>query len=147
MTTVSPITCTVLSDPTHIQQLQSVFESVFTDSAPGKHTSVASTSARDAHLCVIGALNDSEVIGGLVGYEFTLLSGVKELYLYDIAVLPAYQKQGIGTKLIETLREACSKRGISTIFVDAEADDDGAVAFYRSLTDEELSVRHFTIPV
>jgi ribosomal protein S18 acetylase RimI-like enzyme len=72
------------------------------------------------------------------------------MYLYDIAVTPAFQKQGIGTGLIRALCDEARRRGVSTIVVEAEADDEPAVAFYRSLLrhgGEEIAVRHFNLPV
>jgi aminoglycoside 3-N-acetyltransferase I len=92
---------------------------------------------------IIGAMKDQKVIGGLVAFEMCPIHGSKELYLYDIAVHPNHQKQGIGTKLIELLREEAKAKGVTTIFVEAESEDVGAVAFYRKLGGEEMAVNHF----
>lgn len=85
--------------------------------------------------------------GGLSAHELPLISGAKEFYLYDIGVLPEYQKIGIGTGLINELKYEARSRDISTIFVEAEADDESAVAFYRSLDEEEFAVQHFNLSV
>lgn len=95
----------------------------------------------------LGAFVDGALVGSLSAHELPLISGIKEFYLYDIGVLPEYQKMGIGTGLVKELKKEAALRGISTIFVEAEADDEGAVAFYRSLNEEEVTVQHFNLTV
>ncbi len=142
------ITYSTLSDLEEIRQLQKVFQNAFEGSDSKKHLALVQKENHvDSDVCIIGAISDSRVIGGLVAYELRLLNGTKEMYLYDIAVLPEFQKKGIGTKLIDLLKEEGRRRGATTIFVEAEADDDTAVAFYRSLGEEELEVRHFNISI
>ncbi len=91
----------------------------------------------------LGAFLEQKIVGGLVAFEMTPIHGNKELYIYDIAVHPEYQKQGIGTRLIESLKAEAKLRGISTIFVEAESNDVDAVSFYRRIGGEEISVSHF----
>jgi aminoglycoside 3-N-acetyltransferase I len=109
-------------------------------------------SVTDEYLCkmleddktlILGAFRGAEILGGLVAMEIIPIHGTKEFYIYDIAVHPKYQKQGIGKALIEDLKQEAKKRGIGTIFVEAESEDKGAVAFYRTLLGEEVSVNHF----
>jgi len=95
----------------------------------------------------LGAFVENSLVGGISAHELTLTSGIKEFYIYDIGVLPEYQKMGIGTGLIKELKKEAETRGISTIFVEAEADDEGAVAFYRSLNEEEIKVQHFNLSI
>lgn len=129
-----------------LQKLHNVLSLAFETQSTTSENALSVISA-SKYICAIGALRDGEIVGGLISYELPLLKGEKELYLYDIGVLPTEQKKGIGRGLIKFLIEEAKKRGASTIFVEAEADDDGAVAFYRSLNVEELAVRHFNIPV
>lgn len=94
--------------------------------------------------CVIlGAVFGSRIVGGLVAFEITPIHGKKELYIYDIAVHPKFQKQGVGKKLMEIIKEEARTRDIGTIFVEAESEDQGAVAFYRAIGGEEVTVNHF----
>lgn len=92
---------------------------------------------------IIGAVNENKVAGGVVAFEIWPIHGAKEVYVYDIAVHPTHQKQGIGRQLMQELKAQALARGAKTVFVEAEADDDGAVAFYRAIGGEELEVRHF----
>lgn len=93
----------------------------------------------------LGAYDNERLVGGVVAFELLPLHGIRELYLYDIAVDPEYQRQGIGAMLIAAIKEEATKRDIRVVFVEAEADDEGAVAFYRAIGATEVSVTHFTI--
>lgn len=95
------------------------------------------------NMLTLAAFLEDEVIGGLVAFEMTPIHGTKELYIYDIAVHPKKQKQGVGSKLLDQLKLEAKEIGVGTIFVEAEADDTGAVAFYRAIGGEEIPVSHF----
>ncbi len=101
----------------------------------------------DDKTLILGAFIETKIVGGLVAMEMMPIHGTKEFFIYDIAVHPEYQKQGLGKALIEHLKLEAKKRGIETIFVEAESEDGGAVAFYRALGGEEVSVNHFNFTV
>lgn len=48
-----------------------------------------------------------------------------------IDILPAYQKQGIGTKLIDTLKEHLREKGVKGVMLIAGKKNDGAKIFYK----------------
>lgn len=74
-----------------------------------------------------------EVIGGLTAYELPLYYAEKsELFLYDLAVHPDFQRQGLGRHLLATLRQYSNQHGIQTLFVAASEEDTEAVEFYHS---------------
>jgi ribosomal protein S18 acetylase RimI-like enzyme len=50
-----------------------------------------------------------------------------------IDILPAYQRQGLGAKLIAALFEALENRGCPGVHLGVGMDNPGAVAFYRKL--------------
>lgn len=85
----------------------------------------------DFHAVV--ALDEGAVIGGLTAYELPLFGSPKrELFLYDLAVAPEYQRRGVGRTLIEFARDLCEARGLSALCIPAHTDDEGAVAFYQA---------------
>lgn len=135
-----------ITDTENLQKLVSIFDIVFEKSS-SPSIEYLSTIISDNTLCNIGAFVDGNIVGGLSAHELPTLSGDKEFYLYDIGVLPEYQKMGIGTSLIKELKKEAKIRNIFTIFVEAESDDAGAVAFYRSLGEEEILVQHFNLTV
>lgn len=96
---------------------------------------------------ILGAEVDTRLVGGLVAFEMTPIHGTKEFYIYDIAVHPEFQKQGLGKQLMEVLKQEAHVRGVGTIFVEVESEDIGAVAFYRAIGGEEVAVNHFNFNV
>lgn len=74
------------------------------------------------------------VVGGLTAHTLmmTAYEGA-EVFLYDIAVDPDYQRRGVGRRLIDALRSEASSLGISTMFVPADDADTEALAFYSAL--------------
>jgi aminoglycoside 3-N-acetyltransferase I len=138
--------CQKLSSVEDVRKLLSIFDIVF-EKRSSPSTERLTTVCSDNAVFNLGAFVDGALVGGLSAHELALVSGEKEFYLYDIGVLPEYQKKGIGTCLIRELKKEARMRGVSTIFVEAESEDEGAVAFYRSLGEEEVFVRHFNLKV
>jgi aminoglycoside 3-N-acetyltransferase I len=65
-------------------------------------------------------------------------------YLYDLAVLPEYQRKGVGKKLINFTNSYCKERGFEEVYVQADKADDYALDFYRSTNPtKEEDVSHF----
>lgn len=96
---------------------------------------------------ILGAELDQKIVGGIVAFEMTPIHGTKEFYVYDIAIHPEFQKKGIGALLMKELKAEAVVRGIGTIFVEAESEDEGAVAFYRAIGGEEVAVNHFNFSI
>jgi len=91
------------------------------------------------------ATADDQVIGGLTAYTFEQYHSIQPIaYIYDLAVLPKYQRKGIGGALIEAINNHCRKLGYQEIFVQTEKEEIHAVEFYRRtpITGEE-DVAHF----
>lgn len=131
-----------LESLSELQKLISVFSQAF-ESEYSTTDAYLKVMLENKQAVFLGAYLDKKVVGGLVAFEMTPIHGIKELYIYDIAILPEYQKQGIGAKLIEHLKLEAKNRGVGTIFVEAESEDSGAVAFYRAIGGEEVQVNHF----
>jgi ribosomal protein S18 acetylase RimI-like enzyme len=93
----------------------------------------------------IAALEQEEVVGGLVGYVLPKFEQRRsEFYIYDLAVDEAHRRQGIATAMIEELKRIAAFRGIYVIFVQADYGDDPAIALYTKLGVRE-EVLHFDI--
>ena len=109
--------------------------------------------ANDAHLLkllhnngfvALTAISENEVVGGLTAYELPMVhSDHSEIFLYDMAVKPEYQRMGIGKSLIQNLKEYCNKNGIKVFFVMAHEEDEHAVEFYRSTGGKSEKVVNF----
>ena len=98
----------------------------------------------DDRFIVLVALADNEVVGGLTAYELQkYYSDTSEIFIYDLAVKPEYQRMGIGKGLIQNLKEHCLKYGIKELFVMAHAEDEHAVEFYRATGGKSEKVVNF----
>ncbi|MCH5596757.1 GNAT family N-acetyltransferase [Niabella ginsengisoli] len=93
----------------------------------------------------IVAKREDKIIGGLTVYTLDQYYLEKPLaYIYDLAVLTKYQRQGIGKALITFTNEYCKEKGYAEVFVQADKADDYAIEFYRSTQPSaEESVVHF----
>lgn len=97
----------------------------------------------------LAALSSGRVVGGLAAYELKKFERERsELYIYDLAVLANYRRQGIATALIAALRNIATSRGAYVMFVQADTgvEDEAAIALYTKLGTRE-DVLHFDIDV
>ena len=93
----------------------------------------------------IVALTGGRVVGGLAGYVLPKFEQARaEFYIYDLAVDAPHRRQGVATALIETLKQVAASRGIYVIFVQADLEDQPAIALYTKLGTRE-DVLHFDI--
>jgi aminoglycoside 3-N-acetyltransferase I len=94
----------------------------------------------------LAALQNEEVIGGLVAYILPKLEQERsEIYIYDLAVAETHRRQGIATILIRWLQQHASEVGAWVVYVQADHGDDPAIALYNGLGTRE-EVLHFDIP-
>lgn len=97
---------------------------------------------------ILATIQNNSVVGGLVGYELKKFERKRsEIYIYDLAVSPSHQRQGVATNLINQLKVTAKKRGIATIFLQADKIDQPALAFYRSLCSKEEETYNFDFEV
>lgn len=129
-----------------LRNLVKVFSAAFESEYKVKEEYLHNMLLNDS-VVILGAVLDDKIVGGLVAFEMTPIHGSKEFYLYDIAIHPDQQKQGLGKKLIVELKREAKARGVETIFVEAESEDSGAVAFYRAIGGEEVAVNHFNFTI
>jgi len=95
----------------------------------------------------VAALAGGQVVGGLTAYLLPKPEMESaEAYIYDLAVDESHRRRGIATALIRRLREEVAELGATVIFVQADAEDDEAIALYETIGQRE-KVFHFDIPV
>jgi aminoglycoside 3-N-acetyltransferase I len=152
----------VRATPVHVRQLGAndialframlvMFGEVFEDAATYVHAQPS-----DAYLkgllagdtfFALAAARDGVVIGGLAAYELKKFEQERsEIYIYDLAVVEDYRRQGIATALISALKAIAATRGAYVIFVQADYVDPPAIALYTKLGSRE-DVLHFDIAV
>ena len=90
---------------------------------------------------------DGKLAGALAAYEQVKFEAERsEIYIYDLAVLERYRRQGVATALIEALQPIARDKGAWVIYVQADPPDAPAVAIYDKLGTRE-EVYHFDISV
>lgn len=99
----------------------------------------------DSSFFAIAAIDDGLVVGGLAGYELRKFEQPRsELYIYDLAVRESHRRRGLATALIERVRQVARDRGAWVIYVQADLDDEPAIALYSGIGKRE-DVLHFDI--
>ncbi len=100
--------------------------------------------AREANIVVVVEA-DGAVIGGLVAYRLEKFEQERsEIYIYDLAVLELWRRQGVATALIAHLQVLAKALGAWVIYVQADYVDPPAIALYEKLGRRE-EVLHFDI--
>jgi len=90
------------------------------------------------------AIAENKVVGGLTAYELPMYySNHSEIFLYDLAVNPKYQRMGIGKALLQHLKEYCVGHGIKEFFVMAHEEDEDAIEFYHATGGKAENVINF----
>jgi aminoglycoside 3-N-acetyltransferase I len=93
---------------------------------------------------VYAIIHQNEPVGGLTAYELVMYySESSEMFIYDIAIKPEFQRQGLGGKLIFALKNYCQYKGIKELFVAAHEEDQHALNFYRNAGGKPEKVLHF----
>ncbi len=122
-----------------------MFNTVFEEAKPtvSSDTNLLRLLSQD-HFVAMAALYENEVVGGLTAYELPLYTSEhSELFLYDLAVKPEYQRMGIGKRLIRTLKDYCTSKEIDVFFVLAHEEDEHAIEFYHSTGGRSEKVINF----
>lgn len=98
-----------------------------------------------ADFWAMAALRGDQPIGAITAHVLPMTrSEARELFIYDLAVQPTYQRRGVGRLLVETLCRDAAAAGVTVAFVPADVDDDHAIAFYEAIGGEGAAVRIFT---
>jgi aminoglycoside 3-N-acetyltransferase I len=94
----------------------------------------------------LAASVDGQLVGGLTAHTLPLTRAeVSEVFIYDIAVVPHWQRRGVGRQLMSTLRSEAAGAGITVVFVPADNDDTHALDFYQALGGVPAPVTIFTL--
>ncbi len=92
---------------------------------------------------VAEARQNPPLIIGFIALSFvrTLTGGSG--FINDMAVLPTYQRQGVGAALLEAVVRRADRLNFSSILVNEYRASDGAKAFYKASGFSEEGVLHF----
>lgn len=117
----------------HVSQIADLEKICFND--PWSENSIASELGnRLSHWLV--AL-DGEKVVGYVGSQTVL----EETDMMNIAVHPAYRKQGIATELIEALIQVLKERGSHSLMLEVRESNNPAKELYLKMGFELVGIR------
>ena len=135
-----------VADTALTQQLFTLLQQVFEMDTVGILTETyLKTLLTNPSFIVFAAFQKNEIVGGLTAYVLPMYcTEHAEVYIYDIAVAPQFQRKGIGKRLLAAIKEYSRQNGIRGVFVQADEADEHALDFYRAAGGSEERVRHFT---
>ena len=114
---------------------------------PGEHLDdsyVEQLLAQPTFRCYVTFV-DGGLAGGLTAHTLPMTRSMSsEMFIYDLAVRPAYQRRGVGTALVRAALDDATRDSIDTTFVPADNDDTHALAFYEAVGGEASPVIFFT---
>jgi len=86
-----------------------------------------------------------EINGELAGFAICQVV-LDEASLFNIAVLPKFQRQGLARQLITALSERLVEREVMTLWLEVRASNLPAIRLYESLDFNEVSRRNNYYP-
>ncbi len=129
------------------KQVIQLFEEVFDDGKAEKvkKSYLKSLLAKEGFVIYVTIVKD-KVVGALTAFELPMYyyQG-SEMFIYDVAVKPEFQRKGIGKKLMKALILYSKKKNIKEIFVAADEEDAHALKFYQSASGKAAKVVHFNL--
>lgn len=88
---------------------------------------------RRPEVWALAALAGGEPVGVLTAHLLPMTRAETfELFVYDLAVRPDWQRRGVGRALVENVLGSVDPATVSSVFVPAD-DDTHALDFYRSV--------------
>ncbi len=131
-------------DVTAFEALLQLFNQAFEEDRTLSDAAHLSALLKDPQFIVMAAFSGEEILGGLTAYELPMYYGNEtEIFLYDMAIHPDHQRQGIGKQLLAFLKDYCAQNKINTFFVLAHEEDTHALEFYHSTGGQREQVANF----
>jgi aminoglycoside 3-N-acetyltransferase I len=128
-----------------LHNLISLFHEVFeTEPQPVVNELYLTGLLQKTDFVVHVVFSENEIVGGLTAYELPMYYSMEsELFIYDIAIKPGFQRKGLGKQLLSSIKKHCEQNGIKLMFVEAHEEDEHAVDFYHATGGHAEKVIHF----
>ena len=137
------------SDTTSFRRLLDVFAGVFemgnVEFPSDAH--LAAVLQKETFFSFAASVSDA-IVGGVTCYILPPYYGTSpHVYIFDLGVLPQFQRLGFGNRLVQAVIEHSRNLGAEEVFVQADNTDHHALSFYRAIGGNPENVTHFTYPV
>ncbi len=93
---------------------------------------------------IVAALVDGEVVGMATGVHYIHPDKPPALWVNEVGVAPAYQRQGIGKRLMEELFAVGRAHGCSEAWLGTEVENTAARRLYASMGGAEEAMVYVT---
>lgn len=136
-------------DTTSFRRLLEVFGEVFEMNGfqPPSDEHLERVLRDDTFFAFAAKVSDS-IVGGITAYVLSpYYSTSPYVYIFDLAVLPQFQRLGFGNRLVQAVIEHSRTLGAEEVFVQADNIDEHALAFYKAIGGNAEKVTHFTYPI
>jgi ribosomal protein S18 acetylase RimI-like enzyme len=81
---------------------------------------------------LIAALHEDTPVGFALGYLLDRVDGAAPmLFLYEIEVTAAFRRRGIGSRLVEAMKDVARNERVVKMWVQADPGNDAARALYQ----------------
>jgi len=88
---------------------------------------------RNPQNLMFAAIADSQVVGFAYGYRHPRLDGQGDkVYIHEVGVLPEWQRQGVGRRLLELIKSYCHQAGCPSFFLFTQRSNRVACSLYQS---------------
>ena len=111
--------------PEHVAQVAELEKLCF--SAPWSENAVRGELTNPLSLWIVAV--DGDTVAGYIGSQ----SVMGEADMMNVAVSPAYRRQGIAEKLVVTLAEKLTAQNVSSLTLEVRASNEPAIALYEKL--------------
>jgi ribosomal protein S18 acetylase RimI-like enzyme len=88
---------------------------------------------RPGHVLLMATSRDGEGIGFVSGVEMRHPDKDPEMFIYELGVDEVWRRRGVAKALLSALRDEAVQRGCRSMWTGTEADNEAALATYRSL--------------
>lgn len=111
-------------------------------SAPWSENSIRSELTNPLSLWLVAV--DGDTIAGYVGSQ----SVMGEADMMNVAVAPAYRRQGVAERLVELLVDKLTVNNVSSLTLEVRASNEPAIALYRKMSFVQVGRRpnYYTKP-
>jgi ribosomal protein S18 acetylase RimI-like enzyme len=101
----------------------------------------------DANHHMVVALEQGMVVGFVSAVTYVHPDKPKEMWINEIAVLPAVQRQGVGRRLVRAILDAGAAQGCRLAWVLTEMENGPAMRLYRGSGGEQSDAVMFSFPL
>jgi aminoglycoside 6'-N-acetyltransferase I len=122
----------------------SAADGVFDDAA---EPALTAKFLEDPRHHIVAAVVEGRLVGFASAVHYIHPDKPPELWINEVGVAPAYQRQGVGRRLIDALLAHGRALGCKEAWVLTEHDNEAARALYRSAGASEETVVYCTFPL